>query len=114
MHIIVLSRQTIDRCGSDNQWFRVLAWLIAFAVVTIGPSRHRPHFDLGQIAEHVLAFGLGGVAFAIAYPLHRRFAAAITLVAGALELIQLFRPGATCSPPGLRRRRATPIGLRLR
>ena len=76
--------------------FRLFAWLLAVAVTfaTLGPPRHRPHSDLGQIGEHTLAFVLVGFAFAVAYPRHRLSAAAITTVmVGVLELVQLFVPG---------------------
>lgn len=75
---------------------RSIAWLLAAAVtfVTLGPPRFRPHTDLGQIGEHILAFVPIGLAFALAYPQHRKLAAAIAVVlTGVLELLQLLAPG---------------------
>lgn len=75
---------------------RLFAWLLAIAVtvVTLGPPRYRPHSHLGQLGEHILAFILVGLAFALAYPRRRLAAAALTVGwAGALEFLQLFVPG---------------------
>lgn len=75
---------------------RICAWLLAAAVTfaTLGPPRYRPHADLGHDGEHALAFVLVGLAFALAYPKHRRLAATIAIVAiGILELLQLLVPG---------------------
>ena len=75
---------------------RSVAWLLAAAVtfVTLGPPRFRPHTDLGQVGEHVLAFVPIGLAFALAYPRHRKLAATIAVVlTGVLELLQLLAPG---------------------
>ncbi|MGH6680977.1 MAG: VanZ family protein [Bradyrhizobium sp.] len=75
---------------------RSVAWLLAAAVAfaTLGPPRFRPHTDLGQVGEHTLAFVPIGLAFALAYPRHRKFAAAIAVVlTGLLELLQLLAPG---------------------
>jgi hypothetical protein len=76
--------------------FRLGAWLLAAAVTffTLGPPRLRPHPILGQDADHSLAFLLVGLAFALAYPQHRRLAMAISVVLiGALELLQFMSPG---------------------
>ena len=75
---------------------RLLAWLLAAAVTfaTLGPPAYRPHSDLGQDGEHTLAFILVGLVFAFAYPQHRRFAMATSVVLiGALELLQFAAPG---------------------
>jgi VanZ family protein len=75
---------------------RSVAWLLAAAVtfVTLGPARFRPHIDLGHLGEHALAFVPIGLAFALAYPRHRRPAMAIAVVlTGGLELLQLVAPG---------------------
>ncbi len=75
---------------------RLFAYALAAAVsfATLGPPGLRPHSNLGQNAEHALAFGLVGLAFALAYPRHRSLAAGLTVVfAGVLELLQLFVPG---------------------
>jgi VanZ family protein len=76
--------------------FRLCAWLLAAAVTffTLGPPGYRPHAILGQDADHSLAFFLVGLAFALAYPQHRRLAMAISVVLiGALELLQFVSPG---------------------
>jgi VanZ family protein len=75
---------------------RIFAWLLAAAVTfaTLGPPRYRPHADFGHDGEHAFAFVLVGLAFALAYPQHRRLAATIAIVAiGLLELLQLLVPG---------------------
>lgn len=75
---------------------RLGAWLLAAAVTffTLGPPRFRPHPILGQDADHSLAFLLVGLAFALAYPQHRRLAMTISVVLiGALELLQFLAPG---------------------
>ena len=75
---------------------RLGAWLLAAAVTffTLSPPRYRPHAMLGQDADHSMAFLLVGLAFAIAYPQHRRLAMAISVVLiGALELLQFVVPG---------------------
>lgn len=49
---------------------------------------------LGQDADHSLAFFLVGLAFAFAYPQHRRLAMVISVaLIGALELLQFVSPG---------------------
>jgi len=75
---------------------RLCAWLLAAAVTffTLGPPHYRPHALLGQDADHSLAFLLVGLAFAFAYPEHRRVAVIMSVVLiGALELLQLLAPG---------------------
>ena len=75
---------------------RLVAWLLAAAIAffTLGPPRYRPHAMLGQDLDHSLAFLLLGLAFAFAYPQHRRLAMAIAVVlTGALELLQFAAPG---------------------
>ncbi len=75
---------------------RLSAWLLAAAVTfaTLGPPRFRPHSPLGQDGEHTLAFIMVGLAFAFAYPRHRRSAMVTSvLLIGALELLQLMAPG---------------------
>jgi hypothetical protein len=75
---------------------RTGAWLLAAAVTffTLGPPLYRPHPMLGQDGDHGLAFFLVGLAFAFAYPQHRRLAMAISVVMiGVLELLQFLSPG---------------------
>jgi len=75
---------------------RVFAWLLAAAVTfaTLGPPEFRPHSNLGQDGEHMFAFILVGLAFALAYPRHRTTAAGLSVVLiGVLELLQLLAPG---------------------
>jgi VanZ family protein len=75
---------------------RLFAWLLAAAVTfaTLGPARFRPHADVTHDGEHAIAFVLVGLAFAFAYPKHRKLAAGISVVLiGVLELLQLFVPG---------------------
>jgi VanZ family protein len=75
---------------------RLFAWLLAAAVtfMTLGPQRFRPHSDLGQDAEHALAFTLVGLAFGLAYT-RNRLLTLVTLVVmiGVLEILQLWAPG---------------------
>jgi hypothetical protein len=76
--------------------FRLFAWLLATAVTfaTLAPPRFRPHSFVGQDGDHTLAFIMVGLAFAFAYPRHRRSAMVISVIAiGALELLQLAAPG---------------------
>ena len=48
----------------------------------------------GQDSDHSLAFLLIGLAFAYAYPQHRRLAMVISVaLIGALELLQFVAPG---------------------
>lgn len=75
---------------------RLFAWLLAAAVTfaTLGPARYRPHANITHVGEHVLAFVLIGLAFALAYPKQRLLVAGISVVPiGILELLQLFVPG---------------------
>jgi hypothetical protein len=75
---------------------RLAAWLLATAVAfaTLGPPRYRPHSNLGQDGEHTLAFVMIGIAFALAYPQHRRLAVGVSIVMiGVLEVLQLWAPG---------------------
>jgi VanZ family protein len=75
---------------------RLVAWLLGAAVTfaTLGPAGDRPHSNLGQVGEHSLAFGLVGLAFALAYPRHRLSASVTTVVmVGVLEFLQLFVHG---------------------
>jgi VanZ family protein len=76
--------------------FRTLAWCLAAAVTfaTLGPAGDRPHAPITHDGEHALAFILVGIAFALAYPAHRRLVAGISVVlVGVLELLQLLAPG---------------------
>lgn len=75
---------------------RLLAWLLAAAVTfaTLGPADFRPHSDLGQDGEHVLAFVLVGLLFGLAYPQRRWFVSSVSIVLIALlEIMQLWAPG---------------------
>ena len=75
---------------------RLIAWLLAALVTfaTLGPPSSRPHSDLGQIAEHGLAFILVGLAFGFAYPQHRlRNATVAVVMTGVLEIVQIWMPG---------------------
>jgi VanZ family protein len=75
---------------------RVFAWLLAAAVTfaTLGPSRLRPHSNLGQDGEHALAFVLVGLAFGLAYTRNRLLTAAIAVVMiGIIEILQFWAPG---------------------
>src|SRR3954454_19298201 len=79
-----------------NLVLRIIAWLLTAAVTfaTLGPAWLRPHSDLGQDAEHALAFVLVGLAFGLAYRQHRWRTAGIAVVLiGVLELLQLWMPG---------------------
>ena len=75
---------------------RLLAWLLAAAITfaTLGPPRYRPHAEIfSHDGEHALAFVLLGLAFALAYPRQRIWAAGLSVILiGALELLQLFVP----------------------
>jgi VanZ family protein len=75
---------------------RLLAWLLAAAVAfaTLGPPGLRPHSDLGQDAEHALAFVLIGLAFGLAYPQRRLLTATIAFaMIGLIEILQFWAPG---------------------
>jgi VanZ family protein len=75
---------------------RIFAWLLAAAVAfaTLGPARFRPQSDLGQVAEHALAFILLGLAFGLAYTRHRLLTAAIAVAGISLiEILQFWAPG---------------------
>src|SRR5713226_1224213 len=75
---------------------RIFAWLLAAAVTfaTLGPPRFRPHSDLGQDAEHALAFVLVGLAFGLAYSRNRLLTSVIAVVMiGVVEILQLWAPG---------------------
>ena len=77
-------------------FIRTLAWCLAAAVAfaTLGPPYYRPHTDLGQNAEHAIAFILIGLAFGLAYT---RTWLLTTLVAvvmtGVIEILQFWAPG---------------------
>lgn len=82
--------------GEMTTLLRLTAWLLAAAVsfATLGPPRYRPHPLLGQDGDHTLAFVLVGLAFAFAYPQHRRLAILLSVpLIGLLELLQLAAPG---------------------
>jgi VanZ family protein len=75
---------------------RICAWLSAAAVtfVSLSPPRYRPVSNLSHGIEHALAFVVVGLAFGFAYPQHRRFAAAASVLAiGVIEMLQLLIPG---------------------
>src|SRR6266436_6715169 len=75
---------------------RLFAWLLAAAVIfaTLGPPRFRPHSNLGQDGEHMLAFVLVGLAFGLAYTRYRPFASVTAvLMIGVHEILQLWAPG---------------------
>jgi VanZ family protein len=75
---------------------RVFAWLLAAAVTfaTLGPASLRPHSNLGQDAEHSLAFVLIGIAFGLAYPRHRTITTVVAVgLIGLIEILQFWAPG---------------------
>jgi VanZ family protein len=75
---------------------RLSAWLLAAAVTfaTLAPPRFRPQSDLGQDAEHALAFILVGLAFGLAYTRNRLLTLAISIVmTGTIEILQIWAPG---------------------
>src|SRR5215468_10169343 len=78
-------------------FLRLTAWLLAAAVTfaTLGPPRYRPEAAaITHDGEHLLAFVLVGLAFALAYPRARVRAAGLAVIlTGLLELLQLFVPG---------------------
>lgn len=77
-------------------FLRIFAWLLAAAVAfaTLGPPQFRPQSDLGQVAEHTLAFSLLGLAFGLAYTRHRLLTAAIAVAGiGLIEILQFWAPG---------------------
>jgi VanZ family protein len=75
---------------------RLFAWLLATAVTfaTLGPPRFRPHSDLGQDGEHVLAFVLIGLAFGLAYARNRLLTSVLSVaMIGVIEILQIWAPG---------------------
>jgi len=77
-------------------FIRTLAWCLAAAVVfaTLGPPYYRPHTDLGQNAEHAIAFILIGLAFGLAYTRTRLLTTLVAVVmTGVIELLQFWAPG---------------------
>lgn len=77
------------------RWARIFAWLLlaALAFVTIGPIGIRPvsHAPVGL--EHLAAFGMLGLVFALGYP--RQVIVAIVVAmgsAGLLEIAQALDP----------------------
>jgi VanZ family protein len=76
----------------------VLAWVGVLTAITLSlvPIAFRPHvFETSQI-EHVDAYFLIGAAFALALPAPRGkliAAVALSLLAAALEVLQLWVPG---------------------
>lgn len=74
---------------------RVAAWLtfLAIVIATLGPTNLRPHTELPVQIERAVAYFVLGLAFAIAYPRHVWWAAALVLIgAVSLELLQAIRP----------------------
>jgi VanZ family protein len=74
----------------------VVAWGLAAAIAfaTLGPPEQRPHSNLGQNGEHVLAFVLLGLAFGLAYSSNRSRGATFVMgYTGLIELLQLVAPG---------------------
>ncbi|WP_460452447.1 VanZ family protein [Alsobacter sp. SYSU BS001988] len=72
---------------------RVLAWLLALAivVVTVCPIGFRPSTGLPADLERFAAFGLVGLMFGLAYPRHRLVTlAAFVVGAAGLEVAQNF------------------------
>ena len=77
-------------------FIRTLAWCLAAAVAfaTLGPPYYRPHTDLGQNAEHAIAFILIGLAFGLAYTRTRLLTTLVAVVmTGVIELLQFWAPG---------------------
>ena len=72
-----------------------LAWaaLAAIAFVTLSPIGIRPRIPMPVDLERALAFCVTGLLFALAYPRHIGWAAAIVLLGVfGLELLQELRP----------------------
>lgn len=78
-----------------QNFFVAAAWIALFAIVvaTLSPLDLRPRLLISVNAERALAFMLLGVLFAVAYPKHIWFAAAIVFIgAFGLEILQELRP----------------------
>lgn len=79
-----------------QQICRVLAWLLALAIVVLSlvPPSYRPITEASHNLEHLAIFLTTGFAFAVAYP-EKPFALTIGLVifCGAIELAQWWVPG---------------------
>jgi VanZ family protein len=75
---------------------RLAAWFVlaAAVVITLGPPRLRPATGLEHHLEHVLAFAVMALIFAIAYPSRRIVLAlaGVTIIA-LLETFQIWSPG---------------------
>jgi VanZ family protein len=73
---------------------RIAAWLLVVAIVvmTLGPPTVRP--VSGFSLEHVAAFALLGLTFALAYPGRRLLLSLIgAAVVAVMEILQLIVPG---------------------
>ncbi|MBE7733521.1 VanZ family protein [Devosia sp. CC-YST696] len=80
----------------NSQLIRIGAWLllVAILVVTLGPIGLRPVSAAPVQLERLLAFGLLGLTFALAYPRHLLLVALLTFGAAlALEVFQYAVPG---------------------
>lgn len=71
------------------RWARIFAWLLlgALAFVTIGPIGVRPVSQAPVGFEHLAAFGMLGLVFALAYP--RRIIVAIIIAMGSAGLLEI-------------------------
>lgn len=77
-----------------HKLFVIAAWacLALIAAVTVLPQGFRPHLA-SQRVEYLLAFGLAGLLFGLAYPRRLVLVAAIVLGSAALlEALQLVTP----------------------
>jgi hypothetical protein len=75
---------------------RIFAWLLLAAIVlmTLGPIGLRPISTMPVQFERLAAFGVVGLAFAIAYPRHIILVGLLILGAAiGLELLQNVMPG---------------------
>lgn len=76
----------------------MLGWLagIAIVVLSVVPGNERPHTGLPGYMEHVIAYLITSTLFTLAHPTRRNsaiVAVALSLLAGAMEILQLYIPG---------------------
>src|SRR5689334_3055699 len=79
-----------------RQLYKVTAWFLLLAIATLSlvPPSYRPQTIIPHDPEHLVAFLLLGLAFALGYP-RRTLLATLLLVGfvGVVEIAQLFVPG---------------------